>query len=93
MVRRAVVPAPEAGSRRWGPEARGEVDVGEGHEIWTQGRDVGLLEAREGERAWHEETGGGVGRGRGLMGVEGAAEVFWGPEAVAVVVGGLAGDL
>ncbi len=48
---------------------------------------VGLFEAGEGEGAGGEEAGGGVGGGRGLVGVEGAAVVFWGAEGVAVGVG------
>jgi hypothetical protein len=54
---------------------------------------VGLLEAGEGEGAWDEEAGGGGGGWGGLMGVEGAAVVFWGAEAVAVwVVSGVLRD-
>ena len=66
-----------------------EVGVGHRHEVGGEGGVVGLLETREGERAWDVLARGRVG-GRGwLMRVEGAAGVFGRAELVSG--GGLLG--
>lgn len=51
--------------------------VEEGEEVGGEGGVVGLFEAGEGEGAWDEGAGGGVGGGRGLMGMKWAAIVSW----------------
>lgn len=57
--------------------------VEEGEKVRGEGAGVGLLESREGERARHEDTGGGGRRSYRLMRVERPAIVSWITEFVA----------
>jgi hypothetical protein len=63
------------------------VRVGQGHQVGGDCGLVGLGESREAEGAGLEEAGGGIGGGRGLMGVERAAVEFGRAELVSVMVG------
>lgn len=63
VVGGAVVPFAETGRFRGRFEARGVVNVAEGEDVWGQGGLPGLFGSGEGERAWDELAGGGVGGG------------------------------
>lgn len=84
MVGGGVVPGAEALGGGARESAGGVVGVVEGEEVGGEGGVVGLFEAGDGEGARDKEAGGGIGGAGGLVGVEGAAVVFWGAEFVAV---------
>lgn len=58
--------------------------VAEGEDVGSDSGLPGLLGSGEGEGAWDEETGGGVGGRRWSVRVEGAAVVFGRAELVSV---------
>ncbi len=84
MVGGGVVPGAEALGGGARESTGGVVGVVEGEEVGGEGGVVGLFEAGDGEGARDKEAGGGIGGAGGLVGVEGAAVVFWGAEFVAV---------